>query len=66
MCSKAAIDLGTTSPNISFSEKKKWQELFGRPTTMCELPTGDLFDNRHTALSVCFNNIKLTYVMKYV
>ena len=46
MCSKAAIDLGTTSPNISFSEKKKWQELFGRPTTMCELPTGDLFDTK--------------------
>ena len=46
MCHKAAVDLSTTSPNISMEEKKNWRELFGRPTTICELPTGDTFDTK--------------------
>ena len=46
VCHKAAVDLTTTSPNISMEEKRKWRELFGTPSTICELPSGDFFDTR--------------------
>ena len=46
MCQKEAVDICSSSPNITMEERKYWQEYFGKLSTICKLPAGDMFDTK--------------------